>query len=121
VTKSHLDVLVVDDDPLVQMLLRDGMNPDRFSVTAVGAVKEALALCGAVAFDVAILDYHLSTESGLGVAALLRDQKVPFIVLTASADGTLVREATRQGSVGYLVKPATPRQVESALEAALGK
>lgn len=118
-TRAHIDVLVVDDDPLVRMLLQRGMNPDRFSVGAVGTVDAAIKLCGAKTFDVVVLDYQLSNESGLRAAASLRKRKVPFIVLTASTDRSLAREAERHGAVGYLVKPATPRQVESAIETAL--
>jgi len=114
-----LDILVVDDDPMIGLLLQGGINSERFSVSVTDSGFDAIAMCDSSPFDFVILDYRMPGKSGLDVASALHRQKIPFIMLSAFADETIVQRAARFGALGYLVKPVTPKQVELAIDAAL--
>lgn len=116
-----LDILVVDDDPMIRLLLQGGINADRFSVSVTESGSDAIAMCDANPFDFVILDYRMPGKSGLDVASTLHRQKIPFIMLSAFADETIVQRAARFGALGYLVKPVTPKQVELAIDTALAR
>ena len=116
-----LDILIVDDDPMIRLLLQGGINADRFSVSVTDSGSDAIAMCDANPFDFVILDYRMPGKSGLDVASTLHRQKTPFIMLSAFADETIVQRAARFGALGYLVKPVTPKQVELAIDTALAR
>ena len=116
-----LDILIVDDDPMIRLLLQGGINADRFSVSVTDSGSDAIAMCDANPFDFVILDYRMPGKSGLDVASTLHRQKIPFIMLSAFADETIVQRAARFGALGYLVKPVTPKQVELAMDTALAR
>ena len=111
-----LDILIVDDDPMIRLLLQGGINADRFSVSVTESGSDAIAMC-----DFVILDYRMPGKSGLDVASTLHRQKIPFIMLSAFSDETIVQRAARFGALGYLVKPVTPKQVELAIDTALAR
>ncbi|MEN8800937.1 MAG: response regulator, partial [Thiogranum sp.] len=116
-----LDILIVDDDPMIRLLLQGGINAERFSVSVTDSGSDAIAMCIANPFDLVILDYRMPGKSGLDVASTLHRQKIPFIMLSAFADETVMQRAARFGALGYLVKPATPKQVELAIDTALAR
>ncbi len=114
-----LDILIVDDDPMIRLLLQGGINAERFSVSVTDSGSDAIAMCDANSFDFVVLDYRMPGKSGLDVASALHRQKIPFIMLSAFADETIMQRAARFGALGYLVKPVTPKQVELAIDTAL--
>lgn len=120
-TAQHglLDILVVDDDPMIGLLLQGGINAERFSVSFTDSGMDAIAMCNANPFDFVILDYRMPGKSGLDVASTLKQRQIPFIMLSASADASIAQRAARSGALGYLMKPVTPKQVELAIDTAL--
>jgi len=116
-----LDILIVDDDPMIGLLLQGGINAERFSVSVTESGSDAIAMCDANPFDFVILDYRMPGTSGLDVASTLHRQQIPFIMLSAFADETIVQRAAGFGALGYLVKPVTPKQVELAIDTALAR
>ena len=74
-------VLILDDEPLVAMLLEDYLEALGHEVTAaVETLDGALAALDQVAFDVAVLDCHLAGgERSWPVAERLRERGIPFL------------------------------------------
>ncbi len=116
-----LDILVIDDDPMIGVLLRGGLDPARFSLSVTESAAEGIALCESGSFDFAILDYRMPGKSGLEVAETLRRRNIPFLMLSAYTDDEIAVQAAHRGALGYLVKPVTPRQVELAIDTALAR
>ncbi len=121
VQERPLDILIVDDDPMIQLLLQGGLNEERFSVSVTDSGADAIAMCNASSFDFVILDYRMPGRSGLDVASTLQQRQIPFIMLSAFADAAVVQRAARCGALGYLVKPVTPKQIELAIDTALAR
>jgi response regulator NasT len=76
-------------------------------------------MCESDPFDFVVLDYQIPGSSGLDVAGRLRKLRIPFLMLSAYTDDSIVRLAAKYGALGYLAKPVTPKQVELAIETAL--
>ena len=82
---------------------------------------EALLALEAGRFDLVITDLRMPSMDGFELLTHLgqRWPDLPAIVLTANEDVSDVIEAVRLGAVNYLLKPATPSSVGSAVERAL--
>ena len=76
-------ILVVEDEPLIAMMLEDFLESLGHSVTATcESVADALAEADKGGFDLAILDVNLKGESVWPVASRLREKNVPFVIAT---------------------------------------
>jgi CheY-like chemotaxis protein len=87
-TAPPLAILVVDDEAMIAMLLRDILEDRGCEVVGpAGAVAPALALiqAGGRALDGAILDINLRGELVYPVADVLIQHGVPFVFVTGYA------------------------------------
>jgi nitrogen regulation protein NR(I) len=116
---NHL--LVVDDDPLLRVMLGDCFSGPGYSVRAVSTAAEGLAAFKALRADVVLIDVRLPDMSGLELFQKLHalDGTVPMIFITASDASDLAIEATKLGSFDYLVKPLNLKQVFDLVKRAL--
>ncbi|MGB4138080.1 MAG: response regulator transcription factor [Microbacterium sp.] len=120
-TQRIITVAVVDDHPLfrrgILSLLEtlDGVQVAGSAATA----EEALALIEAATPDVVLMDLDLGDDSGIDVTrALLRTHPdTAVLVLTMLGDDRSLLAALSAGARGYLLKVASPREVERAIHA----
>ncbi len=76
-------ILVVEDEPLIAMMLEDFLESLGHSVTATcESVQDAMIEAKKGGFDLAILDVNLKGESVWPVAERLREQQIPFVLAT---------------------------------------
>jgi CheY-like chemotaxis protein len=87
-TRSNVEarmprVLVVDDEPLIAMMVEDWLSELQCeTVGPAGSAKEALALIDDGKVDGAILDVSLGGHTSFAVAAALRERSIPFAFAT---------------------------------------
>lgn len=103
-------ILVVDDDPGLQtlvraLLIRANMEP----IAALNAEEAVQVLRHRPLPDVLILDLMLPDISGITLLRQLRSKEVfnglPVIILSAMADPDTIREGLSSGADRYLTKP----------------
>jgi len=83
-------ILVVDDEPLISMLLAGWLEELGYQILGPsGNVKSALALIEASPPDAAIIDVSLGAESGYPIADRLAKSNIPFVFATGRAEGSL--------------------------------
>jgi two-component sensor histidine kinase len=76
-------LLLVEDEALVGMMMRDALDDIGFDVTGpVGSLADARVAAIADGIDGAVLDINLAGEMVFPVADLLRARGVPFIFVT---------------------------------------
>jgi two-component system, OmpR family, copper resistance phosphate regulon response regulator CusR len=100
-------VLIVEDDPELAGLLRDGLREHRIDPTLAATFADGHARAQAGAYDVIILDVRLPGGTGFDLCAQLRRNAVdtPVLMLTAlDAVDDRVRGLTA-GADDYLTKP----------------
>ena len=118
-----MKILIVDDHALV----RRGMGHvvrecfAQAKVIEAGNAAEALHVMGADDVDVALVDVRMPDSDGL---ELLHEMKqrwpdVPVIMLTSFDHAHYVRRALAEGAAGYMLKDATPEDLEQAIKVAL--
>jgi DNA-binding NarL/FixJ family response regulator len=121
VTADPIRVLVADDHAIVRTGIRHVLESEPgFAVVAEAATgAEALELAGSLHPDVAVLDISMPGESGLRVAAELRQRSPDTRVLILSMhDNTeYVLESLRAGAHGYLLKDSAATELRGAIRA----
>jgi CheY-like chemotaxis protein len=84
-------VLVVEDEPLIAMLVEDWLAElDCETVGPAGSVAAALELVGGNELDGAILDVSLEGHDSFAVADALRARHIPFAFATGHGAGRIV-------------------------------
>ena len=103
-------ILVVDDDPNVQRLLRVTLKQEGFEVVVAGDGVEGLRLWETESPALILLDVTLPRQDGYQVATKIRETEgsgthVPIIMLTAEKEVEQKVRGLRAGADDYLVKP----------------
>lgn len=111
-----VNILVVEDDPLVAMMLEDYLDLlGRKTVAVVEDVASALAAIADLQIDAAFVDLHLAGgETSEPIAQALYKKQIPFLVCT----GGFVQPATPiyEGRP-VLMKPFNFEKIEEGLRA----
>jgi DNA-binding NarL/FixJ family response regulator len=112
-------VVIVDDHPMFRLGLAAAVE-QMDGIELVGeaeCVADVETVVTTAEPDVVLLDIRLPDGSGLEVSRWLAAHRpnVRVIVLTMSEDHETVLTALRDGARGYLVKGASPNQVEQAI------
>jgi CheY-like chemotaxis protein len=113
-------ILIVDDDPLLRMLLNLGLRHHGFRVWQAGGGREAVAVYrqyGAL-IDLVLLDLRMPDLDGLHTMAALQevDRGVRVCFLCGSGESDDPGELVARGAVGVLAKPFRLDGLMQALE-----
>lgn len=103
---GKLSVLVIDDEPQIQRLLKIGLAAEKFKVTEARTAESALSQFATENFDVVILDLGLPDRSGFSLLEEIRKHStVPVIVLSVRNDEGGKVKALELGADDYITKP----------------
>lgn len=116
-----MDVLLVEDDPMIVSALAGLLEGEGYRVRAVGRQDEAVAALAETTFDLALLDVTLAQGNGFAVCAAAREAhpSMPVIFLTASDDEFSTVAGLDMGAVDYIAKPFRARELLSRIRVAL--
>ncbi len=118
-------VLVVDDDPQVLMLLRVNLELEGYDVTTAGGGDEALELAHDAEFEVVVCDLMMPGTDGMTVLRRLRadpnTKDIPFVVVSAKAQRSDIKQLLEMGADRYITKPFDPGDLVEALGDVLRK
>ena len=113
-------IVVVDDDPSVQEVVRAYLERDGYLVFVTGTAGGGLALTGRIKPGLVVLDLMLPDRSGEDVARELRARSdVPILMLTAKASEDERVRGLALGADDYLTKPFSPRELVARVRAIL--
>lgn len=117
---SQPSILIVEDEPLITMMLEDFLETLGYRVAATADRQaDALALAEQGDFDAAILDVNLRDgEASWPVADALKSAGKPFVFATGGAGDAIAPE---HAGAPVLAKPFTMDGVKTALEALLAR
>ena len=121
-----LDVLIVDDDPKTRQVLREILEPLRYSVLEAGNGREALPLVEQHEPDLMIIDILMPEMDGLETIRFLRRKgyRMPIIAMPAGKYLTASRYSEFARSFGaddILLKPFEQADVLKVLRRTLGQ
>jgi two-component system cell cycle response regulator len=116
-------VLVIDDDAKARGLVAAFLEPIGYDVRAADGGVAGLALAHAEPPDVILLDLQMPGMDGYEVCRILRQGPktgtIPVVMLTASDDPHLNREAYAAGAQACVLKPFRQQGLLVAIQAAL--
>jgi CheY-like chemotaxis protein len=123
-------ILVVDDEPDVELLFRQQFRRDlragRFLMAFAPSADAALARATELVDPTLILvlsDINMPGMSGLEMLPELRARRpdVPVIMITAYGDAETRKKAIERGAVGLLTKPLDFALLRHEIEERLGQ
>jgi two-component system phosphate regulon response regulator PhoB len=118
-------ILIADDDEDIRELVMFKLEAAGFEVTAVDNGLSALAEARDRPLDLIVLDVMMPGLSGIDVCRALRAEQatmnLPVILLTARAQEGDVQVGFGAGADDYVVKPFSPRELVSRVEAVLAR
>jgi DNA-binding NarL/FixJ family response regulator len=121
VSAAPVRLLVVDDHPVVRQGLRTFLEtrPDFEVVGEAGDGETAVAEATRLRPDVILMDLVMPGVGGLEAIGRIRaaEPGARILVLTSFASVDQVLPALRAGAAGYLLKDASPAEVEAAIRA----
>lgn len=117
-----LKVLLVDDEALARMRLRDLLADCREPATELvgeaAHAQQALSLLASTPCDVVLLDIHMPGMDGLRLAEVLRALPQPPAVVFVTAHTEHAVQAFELEALDYLTKPVRRDRLQQALEKA---
>ncbi|MFE5321433.1 response regulator [Paenibacillus sp. NPDC056579] len=115
-----LEVLLIEDDPMVQEVNRQFVEQiEGFRIVGVaGTGVEGMEKIRELKPDLAILDIYMPQQDGMETLTQIRREQlhVDVMVISAANDQKTIQRMLRYGAVDYIMKPFKFERVRLALE-----
>jgi len=116
-------ILVVEDEPDIQELIRYHLEKEGFSTLAASEGHEALRMIEREHPDLVLLDLMLPGVSGIEVLKTVRfmwhKRELPIIIVSARTDESDIITGLELGADNYLPKPFSPKVLVANVKALL--
>src|SRR3972149_12232756 len=111
-----IEVLLIDDDPVLSVMLRMLLRGQDFQIQAFLTGEEGIRACQTSPPDVLILDLLMPGMDGWEVCKKVREASdVPILILSALGSPGSVARALDAGADDYLIKPVHASLLSSRL------
>jgi AmiR/NasT family two-component response regulator len=113
-------VIVAEDEAIIRLDIVETLKESGFDVIGqAGDGAEAVRLALELKPQLVLMDIKMPGTDGLQAAEILKEHKVPVVLLTAFSSPELVERASEAGVYSYVVKPFNPSNLIPALRIAL--
>ncbi len=112
-------ILVVEDEPRMAALIRQGLEEEAYAVDVVGNGLEVIEWVQSATYDIVLLDIMLPGMDGIAVCRQLRAKGCGMPILMLTARDTLPDKVKGldSGADDYLVKPFAIEELTARLRA----
>ena len=123
---SRLRVLVVEDNPVNQKLMKIVLEKRGFLVSLASDGIDAIRIFSEQPFDLIFMDLVMPNMDGLQATVRIRELEkqagsyIPVIALTAYATEGYLEKCFEAGMDGYITKPVSGQKLFSEIEKVLG-
>jgi two-component system sensor histidine kinase/response regulator len=123
--ERRLNILVAEDNPTNQTLVRLLLEQHRHRVTLVADGREAVAKSDTRAFDLILMDVQMPGMDGFEAAAAIRQRErttgthIPIVAMTAHAMAGDRERCLEQGMDAYVSKPLRSDDLLATIDALL--
>lgn len=116
-----LTILLVDDDQILTEKTKNSLNWDSLGIGMVftaNNIHEAKGILKVYKVDILLCDVDMPMGSGLELVEWIREEgkDMKCIFLSSYANFTYAQKALRLGSVNYLLKPISNKDLEAELK-----
>jgi CheY-like chemotaxis protein len=111
-------ILITDDDNGFRETVRGMFEPRGFRTFSAADGEEALRIVGSESVHLLLLDMHMPRLTGLETARRLRqiNSRLPFVLMSAALDPSIVEEARSIEAFSVLPKPVSCQTLTSTVE-----
>ncbi|KAE8177920.1 ATP-binding protein [Photobacterium carnosum] len=118
---NHRYILVAEDHPINQQILKQQLEQLNYAVDIVDNGKQALSALANTHYNILLTDYHMPEMDGYELTKTIREQErqtgaaiLPIIAITANALTNTDRFKV-MGFSDYLIKPLKQQQLKTVL------
>lgn len=118
----YLRALIVDDDPVLQMLHQKLLRSLYIDSIVAGTGIEAIQAIQNLSFDFVLMDINMPEQDGLDAARWIRDEKklnnrdLLIFAVTSFSSAEHTKEILLSGMNEHLRKPLDPEELKCLLE-----
>ncbi len=116
-------ILAVDDENIVQSLIRDALEDEGHQVETAASGESALEILQSQPIDLLISDIRMPNMSGTELVerARLINPNIGVVFITGYASLTSAKDAIKQGALDYIMKPFDLVEIRNAVRNAVEK
>ena len=116
-TVDAATILVVDDDPLVRLSIRDLLQRCGFAVREADSCESGIAAFRSHRPDIVLIEHRLPDGDGVHLIGQLRatDPDIPCIVLSSHGTIDLAVQAVKEGAENFVTKPIKSGLLEALI------
>jgi DNA-binding NtrC family response regulator len=117
---ESLQIMLVDDEPIVGKRLKPALAKHGFEVEVFEDATLALQRLREKEFDIVVTDVRMEDVDGIQVLeeVLSRHQRTKVIVITGYATVEVAREALVKGAFDFIAKPFKPNDLRAVIDRA---
>ena len=118
---KHAKILVVEDDPGIQDMLKYSLSAEGYTLFHAYTVKEGWEIIENKAIDLVLLDWMLPDNSGIDLLHRIRKyhSMLPVIMVTAKTEEEDRILGLDVGADDYVSKPFSVRELNARIQALL--
>lgn len=120
---AHGHILVVDDDPIIQVFLSEILSDEGFTVACVDDGQQAMDLMNTATYDLVITDMVLPGRfSGIDLLRVARDKNpnCRVMVMTGYHSVDVAQRVVSLGAADYVPKPFNVQAIKARVGRVLG-
>ncbi len=121
--EKQFRILVVDDEEIVQSLVRDALEDEGYDVSTASDGHDALRILIDKPVELLITDIRMPGMDGIKLVERARDLHpgIGVIFITGYASLNSAKDAIKQGALDYVMKPFELHEIRQAVENAISK
>ncbi len=118
--ENPLEIVVVDDEPIVRKRLKPALEKDGYRVEVFDDGSGVLNRIREKNFDIVVTDVRMEDVDGIQVLqeVLARSAETKVIIITGYATVEVAREALSKGAFDFIAKPFKPNDLRAIIEKA---
>ncbi|MCZ6526002.1 MAG: ATP-binding protein [Gammaproteobacteria bacterium] len=125
-TNSHLNILVGEDNPTNQKVIRKILEYSGHTVDIVDNGEKVLDCIDKKDYDVVIVDMYMPVMGGIETVKIYRFMKtgrdrIPIIMLTANATTDAIKQSKQAGVDAFLTKPVETKKLLDTIYSLIDK
>ncbi|MDP2654451.1 MAG: sigma-54 dependent transcriptional regulator [Candidatus Omnitrophota bacterium] len=120
---SKIDILVVDDEPLIRESLYEILRIDGYRAYMASSGEEALTLLGRQKIDIVLTDLKLPKMDGLELLTKIKAAHPETEVIMITGYGTIETavDTMRKGAFDYVTKPVNDNEIKIIIDKIVDK
>ncbi|OGU70668.1 MAG: hypothetical protein A2V93_01550 [Ignavibacteria bacterium RBG_16_34_14] len=110
-------ILIVEDEFIISLDIEETLkNLGYDTLNHILTGKIAIDKINSYKPDVVLLDIFLKDQiTGLDIAQVCKEKKIPFVFITASTNETILRKAKELNPIDIISKPITTNKIKEFL------